>query len=310
MLATFLRVEGERRSVPPTLKFKIRLQGEKQDGFTIFGLFGKVKLRTPEMEIISLGSLHPILEAFVVNPDTVKEPDFYLNFDETYRHVVEKMRNDSDVDFQIRLDYLYFRLGKTREGSERVRDISANGLSVRTAEGSNIITVEQSRWNKVLGQLGYRKSLLFELPIDFEEILSSIPKHPRKGLIRRIQVASKSWQKALGELRNGKWRNAVVESRKVYEALSQKKLENGKSVKEAVQELLLEYGLPKQNKDNITSIIENFWAYTSPTHHILDKEGNIIKEDEPTMFGREDAYLTVITAGLLIKMLAEKLMSN
>lgn len=310
MLATFLKVDGEKSSVPPRLKFKIRLQGEKQDGFAVFGLFGKVIFKTPERTEIDLGRFHPIFEVFFVNQETKKELSFYLNFDQIQRYAVEKERNDGDVVFKIWLDYQLYRLGKNREGSERVRTISSDGLWAKTAEGSDRITVEQSRWNKVLGRLGYRKSLLFELPIDFEEILSSIPIHPREGLIRRIQVASKSWQKALGELRNGKWRKAVVESRKVYEALSQKKLKNGKSVKEAVQELLLEYGLPKQNKDNITSIIENFWAYTSPTHHILDKEGNIIKEDEPTMFGREDAYLTVITAGLLIKMLAEKLMSK
>jgi len=219
-------------------------------------------------------------------------------------------RNDGDVVFKIWLDYQLYQLGKNREGSERVRIISSNGLWAKNAEGSDIITVEQSRWNKVLGQLGYRKSLLFELPIDFEEILSSIPTHPREGLIRRIQVATKSFQKALSELKAGKWREAVVKSRKVYEVLSTKKLEDGKHVKVAIQEMLLEYGLPKQNKENITKIIENFRYYTSPTHHILDADGNVIKEDEPTMFGREDAYLTVTTAGLLIKMLAEKLMSK
>ena len=310
MLATFLRIGGERSSVPPRLRFRINFQGMEGDNFNVFALFGHVRLWTPKGGEISLGSFHPNFETFAVNPRTNRNFYFYLDFDENKRYVVENVRNDGDVDFKIWLTYQYFRLGKTPEGGERVKSISSNGLWARTAEGSDTITVEQSRWNKVLDQLGYRKRLLFELPIDFEEILSSIPKHPQEGLIRRIGVASKSFKKALNELRIGKWRNAVVESRKVYEALSQKKLEDGKDVKEEIQELLLKYGLPKQNKDNITNIIKNLWAYTSPTHHILDDEGNIIKEDEPTMFGREDAFLTVTTAGLLIKMLTEKLLSK
>ena len=307
MLATFLRVDGKRDSVPPRLKFRVHLQGEKRDGFTIFGLFGKVIFKTMERTEIDLGTFHPIFEAFFVNEKTKKPLDLYLDFNEIQRYAVEKERNDGDVVFKIWLDYQIFRLGTTPEGSERVRTITSDGLWVKSVEGSDRITVEQSRWNKVLGQLGYRENLLFELPINFEEILSSIPKHPQKELVRRIEVASKAFQKSLGELRTGKWRNAVVESRKVYEAFRKGKLENGKKVKDAIQEMLLEYGLPKQNKDNITNIIENFWFYTSPTHHILDDEGNIIKEDEATMFGREDAYLTVTTAGLLIKMLTEKL---
>jgi len=310
LLATFLKVDGKKSSVPPRLRFKIRLQGEKQDGFNVFGLFGKVTFETPERTEIDLGRFHPIFEVFFVNHETKKELSFCLNFDQIQRYAVEKERNDGDVVFKIWLDYQLYQLGKNSEGSERVRFISSDGLWAKNAEGSDIITVEQSRWNKVLGQLGYRKSLLFELPIDFEEILSSIPTHPREGLIRRIQVATKSFQKALSELKVGKWREAVVKSRKVYEVLSTKKLEDGKHVKVAIQEMLLEYGLPKQNKENITKIIENFRYYTSPTHHILDADGNVIKEDEPTMFGREDAYLTVTTAGLLIKMLAEKLMSK
>jgi hypothetical protein len=286
------------------------LEGYENDDFNIFALFGELKLRTRGGGDISLGNFRPNFTPFLVTPRTKQESDFYLDFDENKRHAVENERDEGNVNFTIWLEYLYFSLGKTPEGAERVKTVSSNGLSVKTAEGSNMITVEQSRWNKVLDQLGYSKRLLLELPIDFEEILSSIPKHPQEGLIRRIGIASTSFQKALNELRTGKWREAVVESRKVYEALSKKKLEDGKDVKEAIQELLLKYGLPKQNKDNITNIIESLCAYTSPTHHILDDEGKIIKEDEPTMFGREDAYLTVTTAGLLIKMLTEKLMSK
>lgn len=309
MLATFLRVDGERGSVPPRLRFSVSLQGEENDDFIVFALFGEVNLLTRGGGVISLGSFHPNLETFAVNRRTKRIFNFCLDFDDYKRHGVEGERNNGDVTFKILLTYQYFNY-KTQEGKklEIVKNLLSNGLGVRTAEGSDRITVEQSRWNKILNQLGYRKCLLFELPIDFEEILSSIPKHPQEGLIRRIDAAAKAFQKSLNALRAGKWRSAVVESRKVYEALSKKKLENGKSVKEAIQEMLLKYGLPKQNKDNITKIIENFWAYTSPTHHILDDEGKIIKEDEPTMFGREDAFLTVTTAGLLIKMLAEKLL--
>ena len=310
MLATFLRIYGERSSVPPSLKFRIRLDGEKDDNFSVFSLFGEVKLlarKEGEKVEINLGSFHPNFEGFFVNRTTKEPRDLYLDFGENKRYFLENERGDGEVKFNIWLDYQYYTLRKTPQGSERVRDIASRKLMVRTPEGYQNITIEQSLWNKILDQLGYRKHLLLELPIDFQEILSSIPKHPREGLIRRIEVASKSFQKALNELRIGKWRNAVVESRKVYEALSKKKLEDGKSVKDAIQEILLKYGLPKENKDNITNIIENFWKYTSPTHHILDKEGKVIKEDEPTMFGREDALLTVTTAGLLIKMLAEKL---
>jgi hypothetical protein len=285
------------------------LQGGESDDLAVFGLFGEVKLRARGGGDVSLGNFHPNFSAFVVAPTTKQELDFCLDFDENKKCAVEKERDDGDVSFGIWLNYQYFRHGKP-EGEQRVTTVSSSGLSVITAEGSQVITVEQSRWNKVLNQLGYGKRLLLELPIDFEEVLSSIPKHPQEGLIRRIEVASKSFQNALSALRIGKWREAVVESRKVYEALSKKKLENGKDAKEAIQELLLKYGLPMENKDNITNIIENFWAYTSPTHHILDKEGKFIKEDEPTMFGREDAYLTVTTAGLLIKMLTEKIMSQ
>ena len=308
MLATFLRVDGDRGSVPPRLRSRIRVQGEENDDYTVFALFGEVKLVTREGGEMSLGSFHPNLETFAVHKRTKRDFRFYLDLDEYKRNVIEDERLNGDVTFKIWLTYQYFYY-PTHEGEKLVyvRELNSNALWVRTAEGGDRITVEQSRWNKVLHQLGYRKRLLIELPIDFEEILSSIPKHPREGLIRRIEIASKSFQKALNELRIGKWRNAVVESRKVYEALSKRKLENGKSVKEAIQKMLLEYGLPKQNKDNITNIIENFWLYTSPTHHILDDEGNIIKEDEATMFGREDAFLTVTTAGLLIKMLTEKL---
>jgi len=310
LLATFLRVDGDIASVPPRLRFRIRLQGGEGDDFTVFTLFGKAKLQTRGEGDIDLGNFHPNLSAFVVKPTTTQEADFCLGFGENKRRVVENERDAGDVNFKIWLDYQYFRLGKTPEGEERVKTVSSNGLWVKTAEGSGTIMVEQSRWNKVLDRLGYSKRLLLELPIDFEEILSSIPKHPQEGLIRRIEVASKSFQKALNELRIGKWREAVVESRKVYEALSKRRLENGKDVKEAIQLVLLKYGLPRQNKDNITNIVENLWAYTSPTHHILDAEGKVIKEDEPTMFGREDAYLTVTTAGLLIKMLAEKILSE
>lgn len=310
MLATFLRVDGDIASVPPTLRFRIRLQGEEHDDFAVFALFGQLKLRARGGGDINLGNFHPNFATFLVTPTTKQEHDFCLDFDENKRRAVENERDDGDVKFKIWLDYQSFRLGTTPEGQERVKTVGSNGVWVKTAEGSDIITIEQSRWNKVLGQLGYSKRLLLELPIDFEEILSSIPKHPQEGLIRRMEVASKSFQKALNELSIGKWREAVVESRKVYEALSKKKLEDGKDVKEAIQELLLKYGLPRQNKDNITNIIENFWAYTSPTHHILDDEGKVIKEDESTMFGREDAYLTVTAAGLLIKMLTEKLMSK
>jgi hypothetical protein len=286
------------------------LQGLEGDDLTVFGLFGEVKLKVRGEGDVSFGDFHPNFSALVVAPTTKQELDFYLDFDENKRCAVEKERDGGDVSFKILLNYQYFKHGKVSEGEQRVRTVSSSELWVKTAEDSLVITVEQSRWNKVLGQLGYSKHLLLELPIDFEEVLSSIPKHPQEGLFRRIEVASKSFQKALNELRTGKWREAVVESRKVYEALSKKKLEDGKDAKEAIQELLLKYGLPMENKDNITNIVENFWAYTSPTHHILDKEGNIIKEDEPTMFGREDAYLTVTTAGLLIKMLTEKIMSQ
>lgn len=310
MLATFLRVDGDIASVPPRLRFLIRLQGGESDDLAVFGLFGEVKLRARGGGDVSLGNFHPNFSAFVVTPTTTQQSEFYLDFDENRRHAVEKERDDGDVSFEIWLDYQYFRYGKKLEGEQRVTTVSSSGLSVKTAEGSSTITVEQSRWNKVLNKLGYSKCLLLELPIDFEEVLSSIPKHPQEGLIRRIEVASKSFQKALDALRIGKWREAVVESRKVYEALSKKKLEDGKDAKEAIQELLLKYGLPMENKDNITNIVENFWAYTCPTHHILDKEGKVIKEDEPTMFGREDAYLTVTTAGLLIKMLTEKIISK
>lgn len=310
MLATFLRVDGDIAGVPPRLRFHIRLQGVEGDDLAVFGLFGEVKLRARGGGDVSLGNFHPNFSAFVVGATAKQELDFCLDFDEDKRCAVEKERDGGDVNFGIWLNYQYFRHGKKLEGEERVTTVSSSGLSVMTAEGSQLITIEQSRWNKVLGQLGYSKRLLLELPIDFEEVLSSIPKHPQEGLIRRIEVASKSFQNALNELRTGKWREAVVESRKVYEALSKKKLENGKDAKEAIQELLLKYGLPMENKDNIINIIENFWAYTSPTHHILDKEGKFIKEDEPTMFGREDAYLTVTTAGLLIKMLTEKIMSQ
>ena len=310
MLATFLRVDGDIASVPLRLRFSIRLQGQEQDDYNVFALFGELKLRAHGGEDISLGNFHPILEPLLVKPASQSEVVFYVDFDENKRYAVENQRYDGDVNFKILLHYQYFKLGTTPEGHERVKTISSKELWVDTAEGSDTITIEQSRWNKVLSRLGYSKRLLLELPIDFEEILSSIPKHPQEGLIRRIQAASESFRKALNELKIGKWREAVVESRKVYEALGTKKLEDGKDVKEAIQELLLKYGLPKQNKDNITNIIESFWAYTSPTHHILDKEGNIIAENEPTMFGREDAFLTVTTAGLLIKMIADKLMSK
>lgn len=308
LLATFLRITGDKRSVPPRLKFRIRLQGLEPDDFTIFGLSGRVKLWAHGQQEIDLGSINPEFFTLSVDKTTKKELDFYFDFAENKRHAVENERNGNDVDFKIWLDYQCCRFGKGPEGSMRVKIIGSNGLWVQTVEGSERITVEQSRWNKVLNQLGYRHRLLLELPIDFEEILSSIPKHPQEGLIRRINIASKSFQKSLDELRIGKWRKAVVESRKVYEALSKRKLENGRKVKESIQQMLLDYGLPKENKDNITNIIENFWKYTSPTHHILDSEGNVIKEDEPTMFGREDAYLTVTTAGLLIKMFTEKLL--
>lgn len=312
MLATFLRVDGEKNSVPSRLKFKIRLQGEKNDGVTVFELGGEVKLvihAENVMQKTSLGRFYPIFQTFFVNEATKNEYEFYLDFDENKRYFLENELGDGDVNFNIELDYLYFSIAKTPQDSERVRTIASKRLSVITVEGSSRITIEQSRWNKVLAKLGYHKRLLFELPIDFEEMLASIPKHPQEGLIRRIGVATKSFQKALNKLRDGKWRDAVIESRKVYEALSKKKLENGKDVKEEIQALLIKYGLPKQNKENITDILERFWKYTCPTHHVLDKEGNAIKDDEPTMFGREDAYLTVTTAGLLIKMLSEKLMS-
>lgn len=312
MLATFLRVDGEKNSVPSKLKFKIRLQGEKGDNFTVFELVGEVKLviiKENAMQKTSLGRFYPIFQTFFVNETTKDEYQFYLDFDENKRYFLENERGDGDVKFEIWLDYLYFSIGKTTQGLARVKTIASKRLAVKNAEDSSQITIEQSRWNKVLVKLGYHKRLLFELPIDFEEILFSIPKHPQEGLIRRIGVASKSFQKALNKLRDGKWRDAVVESRKVYEALSKKKLENGKAVKEEIQALLIKYGLPKENKENITDILERFWRYTCPTHHILDAEGKIIKDDEPTMFGREDAYLTVTTAGLLIKMLSEKLTS-
>lgn len=311
MLATFIRVDGEKTSVPSRLKFKIRLQGEKEDNFIVFELVGEVKLVIIHegTEQINLGRFYPIFESLYVDKSLNKYYEFYLDFDENKRYFLENERGDGDVKFEILLNYLYFTIGKTPQGSERVKAIASRNLKVTDAEGYHRVTIEQSRWNKVLTQLGYHKRLLFELPIDFEEILSSIPKHPQEGLIRRIEVASKSFQKALNKLRDGKWREAVVESRKVYEALSQRKLKNRKEAKEEIQALLLKHGLPEQNKENITDIIEKFWYYTSPTHHILDKEGNVIKDDEPTMFGREDAYLTVTTAGLLIKMLSEKLMS-
>jgi len=258
LLATFLRVRGDRRSVPPRLKFRIRLEGAKGDNIIVFALFGHLILKSELEKEIALGDFEPQLATFGVDQDTKKEFDFHMDFDENKRRVVETARNDGDVSFKIWVEWQYYRLGKSPEGSERVRSIASNGNWVRAVEGSETISVEQSRWNKVLSELGYDKRLLFELPIDFEEMLSSIPKHPKEGLIRRIAVASKSFQKALDKLRIGKWREAVVESRKVYEALRKGKLENGRRVEDAIEEMLVEYGLPKQNKSNITEIIKSF----------------------------------------------------
>lgn len=233
--------------------------------------------------------LNVIEEYRFKNPNNNPQHDVYLNFEGS-----------------IGVSYMKFRLLKRAgEGEEIIFEPTGSPIH-RVLRIKGFKRIPASDWvNDFQPQLGLGKYLMVELPVDVDEVLKSLKQIKQKGYAERIVEASKSLESAMYQFRKGEWRHSVNEGRDITDSLKKGIVFGNISAKQALKNLIVDSGMPKEASESLVRLIDNLYAYTCAAHHAVDKLGKRI--DVPAAFQKEDALFVVGTNTLLLNLLSKKL---
>jgi len=142
-------------------------------------------------------------------------------------------------------------------------------------------TINQGTWIDILSQMGYRETMLLEIPI-IDEFTTTIPS------------LKTDFDMAQTQLLLGHWRQSVEACRKIYEALSQKM--NDKKVTDKVEFK----EISKEDKmEHIRLLRRAMYIITCKASHIDD----VNKPDGDSVFewGPEDARAALMITSALVR---------
>lgn len=298
MRVKFSDMEYARDTAPPRLQFQLNITNDGNQKSKYFNFMGKVFLYLQDgVSELLLGNLIDTDRSILaLHPQRNVDISLDFLFTPLIKNVIEENR---DGNFQLRL---LLRCHKFEfDEDNKISDFSRDEGSIFNKE------IQRSKWTDILSETGYDKFQLIEIPIDYQEIISSTSSIQDIGLGSRLIKATEQLTLILRHMDEGDWGKAVADCRVALEALTrgnvtiEGKMESAKSV---INKTMLSSGLPEKNVTSFNELMERLKDYSSTQHHVKSDTGEDI--ELPAPMEREDALFVVTATATIINLLSRK----
>lgn len=310
MRVRFIDMEYARNTAPPRLRFRFTITNNGGLLSRYFNFMGDVSFFREKEDSEDVGNDSLLLGNLIDTNRRVYEmqpqrtADISLDFLLTplIKNVIEENR---DGNFQLKL---YLRCHKFEyDPTGKIPKFSSDDGWVYSPGGSTGIEIPRSKWTDILSKTGYGKFQLIEIPIDYQEIISSTSSIQDMGLGSRLKKATEQLTLILRHMDEGDWAKAVADCRVALEALRKGNITiDGKmeSAQKVINKIMMTSGLPEKNVTSFNMLMQNFKDYSSTQHHIKSNTGEDI--ELPALMNREDALFMVTTTATIINLLSRK----
>lgn len=242
---------------PPRLRFNVRLKNDTNNLWYIFGYGGLVQLYEEKIEI---GTIDTIFRRFELKPNEERDISPTIELDYRKLDLIEEKRT-GDLHLGLLINFLgVYLLPTTPPEFETLEKAMARGLSADScwikSPGYGMILIPQSKWVKILEDLGYGKFKIVELQIP------TIP----SGV---LEDAISSFEKAKRKLNEGDYVKVLMNCQDVMDKI-------GKTVKPVKPKLEQLVGKEKLGRiSSFKGVFENFLGL----RHEVALEKPIIRKD-------------------------------
>jgi hypothetical protein len=294
---------------PPRLRFRFNITNDQAKKGRYFNFIGEIFYYLEQEDeyvgdaSILLGNLIDTERAVLdIEPrmSQIISMDFVL--DPLVKNVIEEHRNGN---LKIRLYLRCHRFEVDAEGN--MIGLYRDDGSIFGPRGTTYVEIPRSQWTDILSEAGYDKHQLIEIPIDYQEILSSTASFENGGFGNRLQRATEQLTLILKHMADGDWRKAVADCRVSLEALTKGEITvdgNKESAKRVITQTLVSASIPEKNAQSFNELIERLKDYSSIQHHVKSTAGEDI--ELPAPMSREDALFVVSTTTTIINLLSRK----
>jgi len=295
------------KSSPPRIRFHLTITNDGNRAI-FFGFRGELYYYIPTKDEYDIGDgsilLGNIIESRynMLDIDHERSRDIDLDFtlDPYVKNIIEQRR---DGDLQVKI---YLSCYKMEIDAQDKQVLGIDQTHVYDPIHQNILRIPRSKWADILQAGGYDSYQIIEIPINYEDIISTASALSTVEFQGRLRKASEQLSTIMRYMNEGRWRVAVSECRKAFEALTKGTIKvqgEDKSAVKVICELLLGSGMPMENAEAFRRLIDNFTSFTHTQHHIQSL-GEEIELEVP--IDREDALFTVTTLVTIINLLTRK----
>lgn len=298
-----------RNTKPPRLRFRLNITNDQGKKGRFFNFIGEVfYYREQEEEYIGdnsilLGNLIDIERAILdIIPKMSRETSMDFVLDPIVKNVIEEHRN-GNLQIRLRLRCHRFELDAENNMIGLYRDDG----SIVGSRGTKYFEIPRSQWTDILSEAGYDKHQLIEIPIDYQEIISSTSSIQDIGLGSRLKTATEQLTLILRHMDEGDWAKAVADCRVALEALTKGDITiegKSESAKMVIKKIMGSSGLPEKNVQSFNMLVERLKDYSSTQHHVKSNSGEDI--ELPALMRREDALFMVTATATIINLLSRK----
>lgn len=198
------------RRLTPRLIFQVDLENKWNREIIVLVITGEMYLKK-NGGFYGLATLNPFLTETSI--ELGRRSSFSLELDLNFRQleIIEKERRGGDVHFRLRLKLLWME--RKRTSDRFIRDSSVVVIMPRWGQE---LRIPQSEWVKMLGEIGYERLRVIELPIP----------EPPKGTV--IDSSLQHIEEALRSYNEGDYDDVLGNCRKAIYEVEKAKLDLAK----------------------------------------------------------------------------------
>jgi len=199
-------VEADTWSLTPRLKFTVEYESDSDRHIDIFAITGDVKLNK-NGSYGGLATLSPFVGKVSIPPNRRNRAALDLDLTNHIIGIVEEVRKGRDVKLAVDTRLLYSQ--EKEDGTEELGHTNVR-LKSPAHPQADWVEIPQSKWVKILDEMGYARFKVIELPIP----------EPPKGT--DIDKSLKHLEKGLKSFYEGDYEVVLGNCRKAIEQLSKK----------------------------------------------------------------------------------------
>jgi len=201
MIGTYTGVYADGNSVPPRLRFHIKLSNNEGNELTLIGASGNASLKGGP----KIGSMIPVLMADYF--PAKGEVDLYADIELDHRKIefIEEKRMGGDLWLTLRLEVLRVNVQSGKPVEQR--SFECKEFPVETPQHTYEIKIPQSEWVGMLRDFGYGRTKVLEIPI------------PLLPMGTFVDNAIKQFDRAQAHFIEGNYEEVMVDCRKAFEEI-------------------------------------------------------------------------------------------